>query len=235
MNEYTLIRKNISEKGWSIIKSDNLIKLNKFRSFFIKQLNTYEKFNKITDIDQIRHISNNLKDKDFNYIRNLYFNELSKKIINLHSKVVLKLFSKNILAQRFPTIRFHMGNVKSTMLNAHIESMSGHSPFTYNLWMPLHDINDETGIWLMDQKDSLKICKLEANGNYDRNKLIKNSNKKKFIKLKFGESILFNTFVFHGSDFHKVNKARISIDIRFQKFEAPLLNKSIEYFTKFNI
>ena len=50
-----------------------------------------------------------------------------------------------------------------------------------------------------------------------------------FPKIKFGEALIFNPFVYHGSIYHK-EYARISVDARFQSLNKPLLQKYNDFF-----
>ena len=53
-----------------------------------------------------------------------------------------------------------------------------------------------------------------------------------FPKIKFGEAIIFNAFVYHGAQFHKNKKARISLDVRFIRFDKPFLERYTDFFKK---
>ena len=60
---------------------------------------------------------------------------------------------------------------------------------------------------------------------------IKKSKSFKYIHLKRGQSILFNAFIFHGSEQFLEDGLRISADIRIQKYNSPLLYKGSEYYS----
>ena len=47
-----------------------------------------------------------------------------------------------------------------------------------------------------------------------------------FPKIKFGEVLIFNPFVYHGSIYHKSEYARISVDARFQSLNKPLFQNT---------
>ena len=46
-----------------------------------------------------------------------------------------------------------------------------------------------------------------------------------FPKIKFGEALVFNPFVYHGSIHHKNKRSRISLDVRLQRLDRPLFQK----------
>ena len=43
--------------------------------------------------------------------------------------------------------------------------MAGHSPYTYNIWIPFHDVTDKSGIFLIDDSLSVKFCDSEIKKN----------------------------------------------------------------------
>ena len=79
--------------------------------------------------------------------------------MNIFSNDLKKIFGKNLFIQKYPTVRFHLQNDISTTLTPHIEIHSGHSPYTFNLWYPFHEVVDESGIWISDLRSSLKFIK----------------------------------------------------------------------------
>ena len=43
--------------------------------------------------------------------------------------------------------------------------MAGHSPYTYNIWIPFHDVTDKSGIFLIDDSLSVRFCDKEIKKN----------------------------------------------------------------------
>jgi hypothetical protein len=108
--------------------------------------------------------------------------------------------------------------------------ISGISPFSYVLWAPLHDLEDDGGAYLIDQKASLEVMKKEeADGLVNGPTVLNMMEKQKPARLKFGQAVVFNPFVLHGNVPFNSKFARIACNIRFQSYHKPLLQKNSDY------
>jgi hypothetical protein len=109
--------------------------------------------------------------------------------------------------------------------------ISGISPFSYVLWAPFHDLEDDGGAYLIDQKTSLEIMKKEeAAGLVNGPTVLNMMTSQKPARLKFGQAVVFNPFVLHGNVPFNSKFARIACNIRFQSYNKPLLHKNSDYF-----
>lgn len=227
--------KNLYLNGWQIIDCDNISKFDDLQNLVIKNINKILKKNqkkiRIKNIYDLNRYCNTLDFNLINQIRNSYIFNFSNLLLKVFSKKLIFFFGKDFLIQKYPTLRVHMGNKSVTSLSPHIELMAGHSPFAYNFWVPFHNISDKRGIWIIDIKDSLKILKVYNKLSQKKLiSLIKNSKSFKYLELNYGQSVLFNAFVFHGSEAFLESGLRISADLRIQKYSDPFLFKSSEYF-----
>ncbi len=108
--------------------------------------------------------------------------------------------------------------------------MSGISPFTYVIWAPLHDLEDKSGVYYINQKESLKIMKKEQiAGLVNGPTVLSMMQNQKPIPLKFGQAIIFNPFIIHGNVTFNSKFARIASGVRFQSYNKPLLQKNSDY------
>ena len=230
------LRKDLIKKGWSIIKCKNLNDIELISKNFINELkrnitlaSIFKKKN-IKDIVGLRNFANKLEDGTLNFIRKQYLNKLSDHILYAFSSSLIPLFGRRVLVQKYPQIQVHVKFRYSTETFPHLEMMACHSPFTYNIWIPFHDIIDNSGLFIIDDKLSVKLCDEEIKKKINnRRKLL--SDYIFFPKLKFGEALIFNPFVYHGSIQHKSNKSRISLDLRLQRLSHPLFQKYNDFFT----
>jgi len=234
------LKKDLINKGWTIIKSEKINHIQKISSNFIKEIKTNSNLNKIItkydvkNIEDMRKVANYLNDDTLNLIRKLYIKDCSFNILKSFSSNIKKIFGKKILIQKYPQIQVHIGYSNSTRTFPHSEIMAGHSPYTYNIWLPFHNVDNESGIFLIDDFTSVKLCDYEIDKKIkSREELLKKY--QIFPKLKLGEALLFNPFVYHGSNYFKNKLARISVDVRFQKFSNPLFQKYNDFFTSYDI
>ena len=229
------VKKQLRERGWAKIKVDDdkkilNLKMELFNGLLLNKniFNAFKK-NSITDIDSLRIKSKNLNSEVINDIRKVYVNDLSIKTLNCFSENIKNIFGSDILIQRYPQIQVHVTNKTSTKTSPHIEVMAGHSPYTFNFWVPFHNVDFKTGIFIVDADKSVELCDFEIN-NVIQNRLEILKDHLHFPKVNIGEALLFNGFVYHGSVDHTSEKARISVDVRLQSSIKPLFQKFNEFF-----
>jgi hypothetical protein len=224
---------HLAKEGYQIlnIKNINLVN-NLFTSYLRKKYN-------INSIDNLRKIKkplllNNIKSSLINNLSETMFSVLLKEFIGLNlDKVILEnnhklQKKKTILIQRFPHIAINVGNNIHTKTLAHCDVFAGHSPYTYTVWVPLHNVDSDSGIFLMNLRDSLKIIDNFNLKKKTTNKFIEHS--KKFINIKLGQCIIFSAFNFHGSEINKHNKSRIALNFRLQFAHHPILERDLFFF-----
>ena len=234
------IKKNLVDKGWSIIKANKLSQIQNISKDFLNEFKkSYElksilKKEKIKNIDNLRKFSNTVDDKTLNYMKKIYLHKCSEQVVKAFSSTLLPIFGNKLFIQKHPQIQFHRGLSSSRITFPHNEMMAAHSPYTYNIWFPFHEITGNCGIFLIDDRQSVKFCDLELKKNIkSREKTLKKHHF--FPQLKLGEAIIFNAFVYHGAVYHKYNSARISVDIRFIKHNQPFLERFTDFFKKINL
>ena len=104
--------------------------------------------------------------------------------------------------------------------------MSGISPFTYVIWAPFHDLDDDGGVYYVKQDGSYKIIKTEeAQGLVNGPNILNMMKDQKPLKLKYGQVVVFNPFILHGNVEFESSMARIACSVRFQNKNKPLMQK----------
>ncbi len=227
--------KLLKKEGYVIIDLPNKHYLIQARNNIIEKINTILKTN-ILDIEKMRSFVGGLDLNSLDQIRKMQLEGISEKLIKAVGHKI-KIASKNsIYLQRYPHLNLNISNLKESKTISHNEIMSGHSPNTIVCWMPLHDVLDESGLYLLEKKKSMKLYKTTKNfkkifpTDNELSKIIP-----KCLKIKFGQAILFNAFSHHGAKNHTRKKSRISIDIRFQDIQYPLFEKNLDYFKIFKL
>ena len=101
--------------------------------------------------------------------------------------LIKELCGKELFVQRRAHTTINVPGKNQAKQVAHYEMISGVSPFTYVIWAPLHEIDDEGGAYHFDLKTSLKIMKEEEKkGLVNGPRVLNLMGKKKPPKLKFG-------------------------------------------------
>lgn len=217
-------------KGYSVFPIENIDIFKKLRTSFIEKINIANKLG--DNIGQIRKKMAKMSKAEINKImvNLLSFNDLSEMIINSCPALIKSLCGDELFIQRRAhTIINVPGNGQSKQWT-HYELMSGISPFSYVIWAPLHDLEDQGGVYYIDQKTSSEIMKKEEEEGLVNGPTVLNLiTEQKPTLMKFGEAIIFNPFVLHGNVTFKSEFARIACNVRFQSYNKPLLQKNTDY------
>ena len=138
------------------------------------------------------------------------------------------MMQKNInLSIQFP-------NDNSSLLPIHSDVWSGDSPFEMNLWVPLVNCYKTKSMYILQNKYLETFNNKIANLKYKSSKQIFDTSKKmlKWLKVDYGNCLLFNQGLPHGNVTNKENETRWSMNCRFKTHFSPYHDKKIgEFFT----
>ena len=217
-------------QGYAVIPVENMETFIKLRDSFVERINISNGSEK--NIDFVRKAMAKMSKAEINrsMIDLLKFTNLSEMIINSCPKLVESLCGKELFIQRRATIIMNVPGKGQARQWPHYELMSGISPFTYVIWAPLHDLEDQSGAYYINQKESLEVMKKEqAAGLVNGPTVLNMMQNQKPTPLKFGQAIIFNPFVLHGNVTFNSKFARIAYSVRFQSNNKPLLQKNSDY------
>jgi len=229
-------KKLLDKQGYAIVPVENMDLLNKIRMSFIEKLNIPKQAKK--NINTVREEIAKMSKAEINrsMIDLLKLTNLSEIIINSFPLLIKYLCGKELFIQRRATMIMNVPGEGQSKQWPHYELMSGISPFTFVIWAPLHDLEEKSGVYYINQKESLQIMKKEeAAGLVNGPTVLNMMSDYDPIPLKFGEAIIFNPFVLHGNINFESKLARVACNVRFQSFTKPLLQKNSDYLKYFEI
>ena len=116
------------------------------------------------------------------------YNELLKEIQKKH-------FNEKIIYQKKPTLRVHIPD-NISVGSYHVDSDYGHSKEVINFWLPFNNAKKTCTLWLESSP-----------GKKDY----------KPYKVNYGEILVFNSKLAHGTEVNKENYTRFSMDFRIIK------------------
>ena len=121
---------------------------------------------------------------------------------------------------------------KSSLLPLHSDIWSGDSPFEVVIWIPLVNCYQTKTMYLLPPKYYKKIEKnfTKYSGNSSEvffNKIKKNV---EWIKINFGEILIFNQALPHGNIVNNEKETRWSMNCRFKSIFSPYGDKKIGEF-----
>lgn len=226
------IHKELNEGlGYAVCPIENMEIFKKLRDSFVESIKISSNSEK--NIDTVRKEIAKMSKGEINksMINFLTFNKnLSEMVINSFPTLIEKLCGKELFIQRRAHTTINAPGDDQAKQVAHYEMISGVSPFTYILWAPLHDLEDDGGAYHVDLKTSLALMKKEeADGLVSGPEVLNFMGNKKPPRLKFGQAIIFSPFVIHGNIPFNSELARIACNVRFQSFNTPLLQKNTDY------
>ncbi len=204
--------KNLIVKNTKVILGKKNIDLNQIHTFISpNDLNDF----RLTLIDKIN------KDKNTRFH---YFNSAREALYNLAGNELMMQKSINLSIQ--------LPEDDSSLLPIHSDVWSGDSPHEINLWLPLVDCYKTKSMYILENKHIKKF-------NYEfKNKKIKNSkqifnlvkNKIKWLKVDYGNFLIFNQALPHGNIVNQENETRWSMNCRFKSIFSPYGDKKIGEF-----
>jgi len=216
--------------GYAVCPIENMRLFKKLRDSFLDKINISTESKKNINTARSAIVKMSLAEINSSRINLLTFTNLSDMIINSCPSLVETLCGKELFIQRRAHIIFNVPDKELLRIWNHYEMISGISPFTYVLWAPLHDLDDDGGAYIIDQKESLEVMKKEeAEGLVNGPTVLNMMEKQKPARLKFGQLVVFNPFVLHGNVQFNSKFARIACNIRFQSYYKPLLQKNSDY------
>ena len=220
----------VNGPGYAIFSIENMEVFKKLRDSFIDKINISK--NNERNIDDIRKKMAQMSKAEINksMINLLKFTDLSEMIIDSCPSLIETLCGKELFIQRRAHIIINVPGDNQRKQWTHYEMISGISPFSYGLWAPLHDLDDDGGAYFIDQKTSNEIMKKEQKSGLVNGPTVFNMmENQKPARLKFGQVIVFNPFVLHGNIPFNSDLARIACNARFQSYNKPLLQKNSDY------
>lgn len=125
--------------------------------------------------------------------------EAQGKFIKLYFKLIKhiekKHFREKIIFQKKPTLRVHVPD-NISVGSYHVDSDYGHPNEEINFWLPFNECKESATLWLESKPNK---------GDF------------KPINLKYGEILIFNSKLAHGTEVNKENYTRLSMDFRIIK------------------
>ena len=166
-------------------------------------LNNFHKYIKKSELNSIRLFVIDIINRNKSFAENYY--SAGKKSLDFLVGNELAMQSKINLSIQTP-------NDHDSMLPMHSDIYAGESPFEANLWIPLVNVKaDSRSMFITSPKYNKKIDQMVR----DTRKLtilqIYNKNKKKFkfLKINYGEILVFSPIMLHGNVVNKTKYTRL--------------------------
>jgi len=186
-------------------------------------LNNFHKKIKLKNLNNIRLQLIRALNQDKDY-RKHYF--LTAK------KVLYELVGNELSMQNRINLSIQIPKDKSSLLPLHSDIWSGDSPFELVVWIPLVNCYRTKSMYILPPKFYRQVEKnfSKFSGNSSENFFKKIKKNLDWIKINFGEILIFNQALPHGNIVNDEKETRWSMNCRFKSVFSPYGDKKIGEF-----
>ena len=236
------IERNFLSNGYVKVPV-NLKELNYISEFIFRNLTKVLNIKKSKREFFFNNFHKFLNENDLNEIRLKMISALSSnpqiksKIYSLLRGYLDKIVGNELAIQKTPNLVIQLPNDESSILDLHADTWGGNSPFEIVTWLPLVNCYKTKSMFILNSNKNIKtINEIEKHFKIGKSlsaeKIFKKIEKKiTWLKVNYGEAILFNPALPHGARKNLENETRFSLNCRFKGIFTPYGDKKIgEYF-----
>jgi hypothetical protein len=230
------ISKEFLDKGYIIKKVSNKKSLEYITLLIKKSIQSVLK-NKKSSID-LDKFHNLVSIEELNQVRLGIINNMNEDknlrfhYFNLARDLIYILSGNELMMQKNINLSIQFPKDLSSLLPIHSDVWSGDSSFEINLWLPLVNCYSTKSMYILEQKHNKNFLEFMKRNNLSSSeeifKVLKN--KVKWLKINYGEFLIFNQSLPHGNVVNLEKETRWSMNCRFKSFFSPYGDKKIGEF-----
>ena len=230
-NDEKILEKEFIDQGYIIRDVANKDALGKIQKFTSEKLSrkggdSLDKTHESISINELNTFRLEVI-KDINeqsWLREAYY-QIAKPYLDI-------LVGNELAMQLRVNLSIQMPEDDSSLLPVHADTWSGDSPYEVVVWLPLVDCYNTKSMYFLPPKAADNLSddfKLHAQGNSEQLfNVIKND--VSWIKINYGEVLVFNQIYPHGNRINKESETRWSMNCRFKGLFTPYKDKKIGEF-----
>ena len=228
---------NYLKDGYIIADIQNKESLDWIKQFYIRFIKNYFQ----QDLPN-KNIFNNfhklIKIKELNKFRLKLIQELNKNknfrknYFNVASPFLNQIVGNELVMQNRVNLSIQLPKDKSSLLDVHADTWSGDSPFESVVWLPLVDCFKTKSMFILPALKYRKISKLLQSSKFKNSSDLfpKIKNDIKWIKIKYGQVLIFNQCLPHGNLVNEEKETRWTMNCRFKGIFTPYGDKKLGEF-----
>lgn len=213
------IQKDFIKNGYCIFKIKNKENLNYIRN----------KIENLTKIKNLNSFHQNFDKSKLNHKRLNIFKSLNKDqklrkyYYNIFKDALSDIVGNELMMQKKINLNIQIPHDQNSLIDMHADSYSGESNFEVISWLPLVNVYSTKSMYVLPLRQSMKIEKEIAKYNNKGTDSIFEKYKKniKFLKLNFGEGLIFSSNILHGNKVNLTEQTRFSFNCRFKSVFTP--------------
>ena len=238
--EEKLVQKKFLEKGYfifNIIDKKNLIRIKKT---IVKLSEEWfkKKYKKKNNFSNLNYTHTKIPVKYLNSYRLFIYEKInsykwfSEAYFSLGKKYIEMLCGNELVMQKKCNLSIQFPNDDSSVLPLHSDVWVGDSEYEIVLWLPLVDCYSSKSMFILPNKQNEKHSKnfFKYKSTTNLFNLVKPD--LKWLKINFGQGLLFTQNIMHGNIANKEKSTRWSFNCRFKSIFSPYRDKSIGIFFK---
>ena len=201
------------------LKKKKLIKLSKLKKS--KLLDEVHKYIDQSELNEFRlYIYNRInQSKSF-----------QKSYYNLGKKYIDMLCGNELVMQKKCNLSIQMPNDDSSLLPLHADVWVGDSEYELVFWLPLVNIYKTKAMYILSPEENKKYSKFFFKFKSIDEIYKKVKKKLKWIKLDYGQGLLFSQNLMHGNIVNLEKETRWSFNCRFKSILSPYRDKELGNF-----
>jgi sporadic carbohydrate cluster 2OG-Fe(II) oxygenase len=222
------VEQEFVEQGYVIRPVADKDALDKIKTFASKKIlgNNLDKTHKSISIDKLNTFRLEVI-KEINeqsWLREAYY-KIAKPYLDV-------LVGNELAMQLRVNLSIQMPGDESSLLPVHADTWSGDSPYEVVVWLPLVDCYDTKSMYLLPPKASNSLSdNFWSHSQGSSNQIFSAiKDEVKWMKVNFGEVLVFNQIHPHGNVVNEENETRWSMNCRFKSLFSPYKDKKIGEF-----
>ena len=228
------LSKKFLQTGYVVSKVENIKSLKIVTNILLKSIKKKlrKKFSNLNEIHKLISV-NNLNEFRLSIIHDMNRNEdLRSNYFNLAREILYNLAGNELMMQKNINLSIQFPQDENSLLPIHSDVWSGDSPYEINLWLPLVNCYKTKSMYILEQKyyeyflKRMKSSKIKSSD--DIYQIVKN--KIKWLRVNYGECLIFNQALPHGNVTNEEKETRWSMNCRFKSFFSPYGDKKIAEF-----
>ena len=234
------------KKGYLISDISNTDLLNIVHDFFISHIKNdlIETRKEKTNLDILNNFHNYLPIKELNNFRlNLInkmnsFKELRKYYYLIAKDILHQIVGNELAMQMRINLSIQIPKDDSSLLPIHADTWSGDSAYEVVVWIPLVDCYDTKSMYILNPSFADEFNTAFQDKKIDDSDALFEffQDKVEWIKIKFGQVLIFNQSLPHGNIVNQTNETRWSMNCRFKSIFSPYGDKKLgEFFEPITI
>ena len=230
------IEKRYLKMGYIIERVEKKIALEYITNFLKKNLlKILKKKKKNINSFSFNNLHNFITIQDLNEVRLTLFKEMNSEkkfrdnFFKLAKNTLYSTVGNELAMQNNINLSIQMPNDDSSLLPIHSDTWDGDSPFETVLWLPLVNCFKTKSMFLLNSNRYENFKKIYKKKKVKSVSNLHNSLKKdlNFIKINYGNFLLFNQNLPHGNVVNKTKETRISLNCRFKGLFTPYAQKKL--------